>query len=141
MAKLLCDNVSLHSSPREMANKSRSWVDRDMFMRYLGGGIGHVAQETSLPDDELPLDSDEAEPGPENLNEELVSQTNLDGMIPADGDDDDEQEASDDSEEEEDDDHEERPRDPDSDSENDEDMEDLDLEADSDDDNSGFADL
>lgn len=24
----------------------RSWVDRDMFMRYLGGGIGHVGQES-----------------------------------------------------------------------------------------------
>src|ERR1700753_3534972 len=139
MAKLLCDNVSLHSNPREMANKSESWVDRDMFMRYLGGGIGHVAQETSLPDDELPLDSDEAEPGPESLDEDLdeehLSQTNLGGVN------DDDDEASDDSEEEEDeedDDHEERP---DSDSENDEEMEDLDLDADSDDDDLGFADL
>jgi hypothetical protein len=28
----------------------RSWVDRDMFMRYLGGGIGHLSQPQRSPD-------------------------------------------------------------------------------------------
>lgn len=40
-----------------------SWVDRDMFMRYLGGGIGHMNQDSQgtsaeALDDEMDVDSD-----------------------------------------------------------------------------------
>ncbi|KAJ7140771.1 hypothetical protein C8R44DRAFT_726491 [Mycena epipterygia] len=42
------------------------WVDRDMFMRYIGGGIGHISQATALPADDLDLDQEDeltASPG------------------------------------------------------------------------------
>lgn len=34
-----------------------SWVDRDMFMRYLGGGIGHLNQG-AIGEDHMDVDSD-----------------------------------------------------------------------------------
>jgi hypothetical protein len=37
----------------------RSWVDRDMFMRYLGGGIGHLSQPQRL----LDMDSKDGQVG------------------------------------------------------------------------------
>ncbi|KAJ7032929.1 hypothetical protein C8F04DRAFT_1221791 [Mycena alexandri] len=37
------------------------WVDRDMFMRYLGGGIGHICQASALPAEELDIGGEEPE--------------------------------------------------------------------------------
>ncbi|KAF8189081.1 hypothetical protein K438DRAFT_2144948, partial [Mycena galopus ATCC 62051] len=37
------------------------WVDRDMFMRYLGGGVGHISHASALPADDLDMDEEPAE--------------------------------------------------------------------------------
>ncbi|KAF8150474.1 hypothetical protein K438DRAFT_1988433 [Mycena galopus ATCC 62051] len=35
------------------------WVDRDMFMRYIGGGIGHASVASALPNDDLNAEEEE----------------------------------------------------------------------------------
>ncbi|KAF7372504.1 hypothetical protein MVEN_00112300 [Mycena venus] len=35
------------------------WVDRDMFMRYIGGGIGHASIASALPKDDLDAEEEE----------------------------------------------------------------------------------
>ncbi|KAJ6465481.1 hypothetical protein C8R45DRAFT_939670 [Mycena sanguinolenta] len=67
---------------------TRSWVDRDMFMRYIGGGVGHIAHESALPADDRDLDVDvEAETseprhGPMADNTDVESGEKDDGLQP-----------------------------------------------------------
>lgn len=37
----------------------RSFVDRDMFMRYFGGGLGHIATAVQATADDATMDADE----------------------------------------------------------------------------------
>ena len=65
-----------------------SFVDRDMFVRYLGGGIGHgentINMDTPTAPDDEPGDSSDNQPGKET-NGEVVSESEDEDVSDDDG--------------------------------------------------------
>jgi hypothetical protein len=90
-----------------------SWVDRDMFMRYLGGGVGHLHQGFSSqepadigmvvdePEESHALDIDDFDPNLELQNLQRIIQDTAEGiteeMVKKPGPDEDENNDSEDS--------------------------------------------
>lgn len=50
-----------------------SFVDRDMLMRYLGGGVGHTHQNRAVPtDDKMDVDGDSPEGEAEGVESGVI---------------------------------------------------------------------
>ncbi|KAJ7676829.1 hypothetical protein DFH06DRAFT_1428694 [Mycena polygramma] len=63
------------------------FVDRDMFMRYLGGGVGHASFdiESEEDDDDLEMPEDEGDPDPSDEDDDSGSESDSDEDLDSDG--------------------------------------------------------